>query len=108
MSTSSTIQILKVDPVAKVKTRDGNEFDKHTAQVALLNDDGSLQRVGELRISDAMVGKVTEGTFRAAFGLDVAQWGKNKGEVIAVLSGLVPVPAGALGKSRVQPGAGGA
>lgn len=88
----SLIQVLKVDPVEKVKTRDGSEFDRHTAQVALLNDDGTLDKVGQLRISDALKEKIAVGTFTASFGLEVAQWGKNKGEVIAVLSGLVPVP----------------
>lgn len=89
----STIQVLKVDPVEKRKSpKDGSEYEVHTAQTALLDDDGVLQKVGRLRIPESMREKVKVGTFRAAFSLEVAQWGLNKGDVIAALVDLVPVP----------------
>ena len=94
MSFSSMIQVLKVDPPKAIKTRDGNEFTAYTAQTALLSDEGELLKVGELRLSDAIRESVKTGVFRASFSLEVAQWGKNKGEVIAVLTGLVPVQSG--------------
>lgn len=93
MSFSSTIQILKVDtPEEKTSPKDGSKYMVHTAQTALLSDEGELQKVGRLRIPEALREVVKVGTFRASFALEVAQWGQNKGDVIAALTGLVPVP----------------
>ncbi len=94
MKFASTIQILKVDPVETRKSpKDGSEYQIHTAQTALLNDDGELEKVGRLRIPEPMREKVKVGIFRASFALEVAQWGQNKGDVIAQLVDLIPVPA---------------
>lgn len=93
----SLIQILKVDePVTKKSLKDQSEYIVYTAQTALLNADGVLEKVGRLRIPEAMREKVKVGTFSASFSLEVAQWGLNKGDVIAALVDLQPVPAGAL------------
>ncbi len=93
MSFSSLIQVLKVDPVEKRRSpKDGSEYEIHTAQTALLSDDGELQKVGRLRIPEPMREKIKVGTFRASFALEVAQWGQNKGDVIASLVDLLPVP----------------
>lgn len=89
---SSTIQVLKVDDPEKIKLRDGTEFIAYGAQCALLTDSGDVHKVGKLRIPEHMVGKVQVGLFRAAFGLEVAQWGKNKGEIIAALTDLQSAP----------------
>lgn len=92
MSFSSTIQILKVDePVEKTSPKDQSKYMVYTAQTALLDDNGELQKVGRLRIPEGMREKVKVGTFRAAFSLEVAQWGLNKGDVIASLTDLTPV-----------------
>lgn len=93
MSFSSTIQVLKVDPVEKKKGKDGGEYEVHTAQTALLSDEGELLKVGRLRIPEALRPVIKVGVFRASFALEVAQWGQNKGDVIAALTGLVPAPA---------------
>ncbi len=93
MSFSSTIQILKVDaPEEKTSPKDGSKYTVRTAQTALLDDNGELQKVGRLRIPESMKEKVKVGTFRAAFSLEVAQWGPNKGDVISALTDLMPVP----------------
>lgn len=93
VSHSSTIQILKVDaPEEKTSPKDGSKYTVHTAQAALLLDDGSLDKVGRLRIPEKMREFVKVGVFRASFSLEVAQWGQNKGDVISALVGLVPVP----------------
>lgn len=91
MNFSSTLQVLKVD-TPEERTYDGKTFMVHTAQTALLLDDGTLDKVGRLRIPESMVDKVKVGVFRASFSLEVAQWGKSKGDVIASLVGLDPVP----------------
>lgn len=93
----SLIQILKVDePVTKKSPKDQSEYTVYTAQTALLNSDGVLEKVGRLRIPEAMREKVKVGTFSALFSLEVAQWGLNKGDVIAALVDLQPVPPGGL------------
>lgn len=93
MSFSSTIQVLKVDtPEEKTSPKDGSKYTVRTAQTMLLTDDGKLDKVGRLRIPDRLADAVKEGVFRASFALEVAQWGQNKGDVIAVLTGLVPMP----------------
>jgi len=92
MNFSSTIQVLKVDPVETKPKKDGSgTYDVRTAQTALLLDDGTLDKVGRLRIPEKMADQVKVGTFRASFALEVAQWGQNKGDVIATLTGLMPV-----------------
>lgn len=96
MSFSSTIQILKVDNPEEKTGKDGGKYTVHTAQTALLSDDGELQKVGRLRIPESMRDKVKVGTFRASFSLEVAQWGQNKGDVIASLVDLMPVAVKAV------------
>lgn len=93
---SSTIQVLKVDAPDERTGKDGGKYTVHTAQTALLGDDGELQKVGRLRIPESMREKVKVGIFRASFALEVAQWGQNKGDVIASLVDLLPVPVKAL------------
>lgn len=98
MSHYSTIQILKVDtPEEKTSPKDGSKYTVYAAQTALLDDNGELQVVGKLPLyNESIREKVKVGTFRAVFALGVAQWGKNKGEVVAMLTDLVPVPPGTL------------
>lgn len=89
----SKIQVLKVDaPVEKTSPKDQSKYMVYTAQTALLDDDGELQKVGRLRIPETLRDKVKVGSFSAAFSLDVAQWGLNKGDVIATLTDLTPLP----------------
>lgn len=93
MEFTSTIQVLKVDtPEEKTSPKDGSKYMVHTAQTALLTDDGKLDKVGRLRIPEKLRDTVKEGVFRASFALEVAQWGQSKGDVIASLVGLIPVP----------------
>lgn len=88
----SLIQVLKVDPVEEKTGKDGSKYTIRTAQTALLADDGSLEKVGRLRIPERMADQVKVGTFRAGFSLEVAQWGQNKGDVIASLVSLIQQP----------------
>lgn len=104
MSFSSTIQVLKVDePVEKISPKDQSKYTIFTAQTALLDDKGELQKVGRLRIPENMREKVKVGIFRAAFSLEVAQWGLNKGDVIASLTDLVELPPSSLRRGPAAP-----
>lgn len=92
----SIIQVLKVDEPVTKKGKDGSEYTIHTAQTALLNPKGELEKVGRLRIPEGMRDKVKVGTFSAAFSLEVAGWGLNKGDVIASLTDLTEIQPGQL------------
>lgn len=93
----SKIQVLKVDePVEKTSPKDQSKYMVYTAQTALLDDNGELQKVGRLKIPEVLREKVKVGTFSAAFSLDVAQYGLSKGDVIATLTDLTPLPPSAL------------
>ena len=43
--------------------------------------------------------QVQVGTFRASFSLQVPDWGDDKGDIVAVLTALVPEPAKGAGVS---------
>lgn len=93
-SITQVIQILKVDtPDEKISPKDGSKYTIRTAQTALFDDDGVLSKVGRLRIPEAMADSVKVGMFRATLSLDVASWGQNKGDIVAMLVGLVPIAA---------------
>lgn len=89
----SQIQIYKVDTPEEKTSKDGGKYTIRTAQTALLDDDGVLQKVGRLRFSESLEKEVKVGTFRAGFSLDVATYGLNKGDVVATLVSLSPVVA---------------
>lgn len=92
IAVTQVIQILKVDtPEEKVSPKDGSKYTIRTAQTALFDDDGVLSKVGRLRIPEAMASLVKVGTFRAGLSLDVASWGPNKGDIMAVLVDLIAV-----------------
>lgn len=88
----SQIQILKVDAPEEKTGKDGGKYMVRAAQTALLDDDGVLQKVGRLRFNEALEKDVKVGVFRAGFSLEVATYGLNKGDVIATLVSLQPVP----------------
>jgi len=103
MNFSSTIQVLKVDTPEEKTGKDGSKYTIRTAQTALLTDEGKLDKVGRLRIPDRLAEVVKDGVFRASFALEVAQWGQNKGDVIATLTGLIPVPRAAAPQGAAKP-----
>ena len=92
MQHSSTIHIMKVD-TPEVRVYEGKSFTVYSAQVGLLLDDGSLHEVGRLNMPETLYAQAKVGYFRAAFSLQRAAWGKNKGDIISVLCGLLPLPA---------------
>lgn len=95
---SSTIQILLVEAKdTKVIDPDtGKPRQRHEARCVLLGDDGkSVVTVGRLRIPKALIDKCKVGTFRATFALVVPDYGDNKGDIVAQVTDLTPVGAGA-------------
>jgi hypothetical protein len=71
------------------------------AHCVLRNDDGTAGAVGILVVPKALVDVVKPGLFTASFGMEAASYGENQGRIVAVLTNLVPVPAGAIRKQAV-------
>lgn len=93
MSHTSTIQILKLETKfsRKLNPETNKPFESLEARVALLDDDGVLETVGRLRVPRTLTDVVKLGTFRASFALTVPDYGENKGDVVSVLTGLMPM-----------------
>lgn len=94
MQLTSTIQILKVSEELskKLNPETGKPYVSHIARTALINDDGELETVGRLRVPRDLVDVAKVGTYRAGFALRVPDYGPDKGDVVSVLTSLVPVP----------------
>lgn len=93
MTYTSTIQILKVSEELskKLNPDTGKPYVSHIARTALLNDDGELETVGRLRVPRDLVEVAKVGTYRASFALRVPDYGPDKGDVVSMLTGLVPI-----------------
>lgn len=93
MSFQSTINILKLNDVVKGKSaKTGKDWERHTAETMLLNDDGSIECVGKLDIPPSLRGCVSVGVFRAGFSLSVPTFGEDQGKVVSRLVSLQAVP----------------
>lgn len=89
MNFSSRLQILLVEKTdTKFKDADGNVVQRVAARAVLLADDGNVVTVGRLRVPKSLADKVKTGTFRASFALTVPDYGDDKGDIVATLTGL--------------------
>ncbi|MDP3109017.1 hypothetical protein [Hydrogenophaga sp.] len=98
---SSTINVLKVENEERTSKRTGNAYNHFAARVILLTDEGEVETVGVInsrRITPELRDSMKVGTFRATFALKVPDFGDDKGDVICMLTGLVPVQP-----AKVQP-----
>lgn len=94
MSFSSTVQILKINPVESgTSKKTGQPWERHTAECMLLDDAGGVECVGRLVIPQTLRENLAIGIYRAAFALTVPTFGDQKGDITARLTGLVPVTA---------------
>lgn len=107
MAHTSTIQILKVgiEYSKKINPETGKPYETLVARTALINDDGELETVGRLRVPRDLADQVKVGTYRASFALRVPDYGPDKGDVVSMLTGLVPVPAARAAQSPAAPAA---
>lgn len=91
---SSIIEVLAVENEEKTSKRTGNKYVHFAARCVLRDDKGGVVTVGTLR-SDQIVpelrDKVQVGMFTSTFALRVADWGESKGDIVSMLTGLVPV-----------------
>lgn len=89
MNATSIIQIIKVGPVQD-KTYEGRAYQVQEAECILINQDGTPEAVGVLRLDEKMRGAAAPalGTYTATFALKPSPKDRKIG---AVLTGLTPV-----------------
>lgn len=93
---SSIIQVLKVEKEERTSKRTGNSYEHFAARVILLDANGEVDTVGVInsrRITPELRDSMKVGTFTAGFALKVPDFGDDKGDVIVMLTSLVPVPS---------------
>lgn len=100
---SSTVQILTVEDETRKSKRTGNEYTHFVARAILLGDDGQPVTVGALRVPPALREQVKVGTFRVNFALQVPDYGDDKGDIVSVVTGLVPYVAGKVAPAPAAP-----
>jgi len=92
---SSTIQVLKVENEERTSKKTGDKYTHFAARCILLDDDGGVVTVGLLssrRMAPELREQVKVGTYRATFAIQVPDYGMDKGEMVSMLTGLVPFP----------------
>lgn len=95
---SSRLQILAVENEVRTSKRTKNEYTHFAARCIVLADDGTAMTVGTLR-SDQVVPELRDslkagfsGIVRAGYGLRVPDYGDSKGDVVCMVTSLVPEP----------------
>lgn len=88
MNATSIIQIIKIGEVQDKKW-EGRDYQIQEAECILINDDGTPDSVGVLRLADTMRGAAAPplGTYTAKFALKPSPKDRKIG---AVLTGLTP------------------
>lgn len=90
----SIIQVLKVNDVRSgTSKKTGQPWEMQDAECLLLKETGEVDQVGVLDIPKGLREHVKPGHFTASFALRRSMM---SGKIEAVLTGLVPLPAGAL------------
>lgn len=65
---TSILQVLKVnDP--RTGTKDGRQWELHSAECIVLDESGNVDQVGWLRVDKSLVPKVKPGTYMGSFAL---------------------------------------
>jgi hypothetical protein len=93
---NSILQILLVNVKEGNAKKTGNPYKISEAHCVLLNDQGHPSAVGVLNVPKALEAVAVPGSYTAAFALEAPTYGENQGKIVATLSGLVPLAAGAL------------
>lgn len=91
---SSTIEVLAVENEERTSKRTGDKYTHFAARCVLRADDGRVITVGTIRSRDIqpeLRDTVRPGLFRATFALQVPDYGDKKGDIVSMLTGLVPI-----------------
>lgn len=89
----SILEILVVTIKAGNAKKTGQPYSISEAHCILKNDDGTPGAVGVLVVPKALESVAQRGSYTASFGLQAASYGENQGRIVAVLTGLTPLPA---------------
>lgn len=106
MSFSSTIQVLKVEKETRKSKSTGKDYEHFAARCITLTDDGEVDNVGVITsrgCTPEVREKVRPGTFRAVFALRVSDFGEQQGQIVAMLTDLMPVPVKVQGQKPAVP-----
>ena len=89
---SSIIQIVLVEDKVgkKINPTTGQVSTWKEVRAILRKEDGTVATVGMMRVPRDLEGQVMEGTFTCGFGLGVRDYGDNKGEILPVITSLIP------------------
>lgn len=88
----SILEILVVTVKAGNAKKTGQPYSISEAHCILKNDDGTPGAVGVLVVPKALEAVAVRGTYTANFALQAASYGEQQGRIVAVLSGLTPLP----------------
>ena len=89
---TSTVRILKINPLESKTSKSGHPYTKQSAECLLMDDTGELVCVGKLSLPESLRAQAAAGDFRAGFSLEVPTWGDQAGQIVARLVSLIPVP----------------
>lgn len=93
----STVSVLAIENEQRKSARTGNEYQHYAARCILLDDHGKPVNVGTLRSRQMLPelrDKLTVGTFRLGYAVVVPEGGDNKGDLIPMVTSVIPVPTG--------------
>ena len=105
---SSTIQVLKVENEERTSKKTGDKYTHFAPRCILLDDDGGVVTVGLLssrRIAPELRDSIKVGIYRGTFAIQVPDYGQDKGEMVSMLTGLVPFPQRGAGQAPAAPAA---
>lgn len=89
----SILEILLITNKSGKAKKTGNDYSINEAHCVLRNDDGTPGAVGVLVIPKKLEEVAKPGLkYTASFALEAAAYGENQGRIVAVLTGLTPVP----------------
>lgn len=103
----STVSVLVIENEQRKSARTGNEYQHYAARCVLLDDHGKPVNVGTLRSRQMLPDlrdKLTVGTFRLGYAIVVPEGGDNKGDLMPMVTSVIPVPSGKAAPAAEQKG----
>jgi hypothetical protein len=101
---NTILEILLVNVKAGNSKKTGQPYSISEAHCVLRDTTGKAGAVGVLTVPKALEAVAQPGVYTASFTMEAPTFGENQGKIVAALSGLVPVPAGAF-RGGVSPSA---
>ncbi|GEM_PF-2328685 len=90
------LEILLVNTKSGNAKKSGLPYSISEAHCVLRDETGKAGAVGVLTVPKGLEAAAVPGIYTASFAMEAPTYGEMQGKVIAVLKGLVPVPASAF------------